>query len=111
MFRTVDRASFSAIQQKLFPIYFGLQTALPVALALTFPGNALIGLSSGISGLTSEFARWHSLVPISVMFVTGLINWTILLPATTQVMKERRGQGELAHIERWERPTDAFLNS
>lgn len=95
MFKTVDRPAFSAIQQKLFPIYFGIQTALPVVLALTFPGNSLIGLSSGIPGLLSDFARWHSLLPIATMFLTGLVNLTILLPATTNTMKVRRGQGML----------------
>ena len=95
MFRTVDRPAFSAIQQKLFPIYFGLQTVLPIVMALTFPGNSLIGLSSGLSGLLSDFSRWHSLLPIATMFVTGLLNFAILLPATTGVMKERRGQGML----------------
>ncbi|CAM1505424.1 Fc.00g110610.m01.CDS01 [Cosmosporella sp. VM-42] len=94
MFKTVNRPAFSAIQQKLFPIYFGMQTVLPVIMALTFPGNSLIGLSSGVSGLLSDFARWHSLVPIATMFVTGLVNFAVLLPATTGVMKERRGQAK-----------------
>lgn len=93
MIRTVDRPAFSAIQQKLFPIYFGMQTALPIVMALTYPGNSLIGLSSGYKGLLSEFARWHSLVPIATMFLTGIINYTILLPWTTKIMKARRGQG------------------
>ncbi|KAI5465545.1 hypothetical protein BGZ63DRAFT_420104 [Mariannaea sp. PMI_226] len=94
MFRTVDRPAFSAIQQKLFPIYFGMQTAFPVILALTFPGNSLIGLSSGYKGLLSDFARWHSLVPIATMFLTGLINYVVLLPWTVKIMKERRGQAK-----------------
>ncbi|KAF7551604.1 hypothetical protein G7046_g7675 [Stylonectria norvegica] len=94
MFKTIDRPAFSAVQQKLFPIYFGLQTILPVVMALTFPGNALIGLPSGVSGLISDFARWHSLLPIATMFVTGLLNWTILLSATTNTMKARRGQAK-----------------
>ncbi|KLO89743.1 uncharacterized protein LW93_1804 [Fusarium fujikuroi] len=92
MFRTVDRPSFSAIQQKLFPIYFGLQTALPGVLALTYPGNTLIGLSNGPAGLVSEFARWHSLLPISVMAFTGAVNLLVFLPLTVEVMKQRRGQ-------------------
>ncbi|KAJ4141491.1 hypothetical protein NW768_000704 [Fusarium equiseti] len=92
MFKAVDRASFSAIQQKLFPIYFGLQTVLPGVLALTFPGNTLIGLANGPAGLVSEFARWHSLLPISVMAITGAINLIVLLPMTVEVMKKRRGQ-------------------
>ncbi|KAF7543983.1 hypothetical protein G7Z17_g10302 [Cylindrodendrum hubeiense] len=94
MFKTVDRPAFSAIQQQLFPIYFGMQTALPVIIALTFPGNSLIGLSSGISGLLSDFARWHSLAPIATMFLTGFVNLAILLPATTKTMKDRRGQAK-----------------
>lgn len=93
MFKTVDRASFSAIQQKLFPIYFGIQTVLPGVLALTYPGNTLIGLANGPAGLMSEFARWHSLLPISVMAITGALNLTVLLPLTVDVMKKRRGQG------------------
>jgi hypothetical protein len=93
MIRTVDRPSFSAIQQKLFPIYFGLQTILPGILALTFPGNSLIGLSNGPRGLVTEFARWHSLLPIGIMALTGAVNFTILLPLTTETMKQRRGQG------------------
>lgn len=93
MFKAVDRANFSAIQQKLFPIYFGLQTVLPGVLALTFPGNTLIGLSNGPAGLVSEFARYHSLLPITLMAVTGALNLTVLLPLTMDVMKQRRGQG------------------
>ncbi|KAI8721124.1 DUF4149 domain-containing protein [Fusarium sp. LHS14.1] len=92
MIRTVDRPSFSAIQQKLFPIYFGLQTILPGILALTFPGNSLIGLSNGPRGLVTEFARWHSLLPIGIMALTGAVNLTIFLPLTTETMKQRRGQ-------------------
>ncbi|RSL41740.1 hypothetical protein CEP53_012584 [Fusarium sp. AF-6] len=94
MIRTVDRPSFSAIQQKLFPIYFGLQTILPGILALTFPGNSLIGLSNGPRGLVTEFARWHSLLPIAIMALTGAVNFTILLPLTTETMKQRRGQAK-----------------
>jgi hypothetical protein len=99
MFRTVDRPSFSAIQQKLFPIYFGLQTVLPGVLALTYPGNTLIGLSNGPAGLVSEFARWHSLLPISIMALTGAVNLLVFLPLTVEVMKQRRGQGASIFME------------
>lgn len=97
MFKTVERPVFSAVQRRLFPIYFGLQTILPAILALTFPGNTLVGVSSGISGLLDASSRWHSLVPIATMFATGLINLVVLLPATTKVMKERYGQGTVFH--------------
>ncbi|KAF5027235.1 hypothetical protein F66182_651 [Fusarium sp. NRRL 66182] len=92
MFRTADRQNFSAIQQRLFPYYFGMQVALPGILALTFPGNSLIGLSNGPAGLVSEFARWHSLLPIGIMALTGVINLAVFLPMTVKIMKQRRGQ-------------------
>ncbi|OAQ70157.2 hypothetical protein VFPPC_02671 [Pochonia chlamydosporia 170] len=94
MFKTVERPVFSAVQTKLFPIYFGLQTILPAILALTFPGNTLIGVSSGLSGLLDASSRWHSLAPIATMFVTGLVNLLVLLPATSKTMKDRRGQAK-----------------
>ena len=93
MFKKVERPAFSAAMTGLFPIYFGLQTALPVALALTFPGNALSGVPSGIPGLLDVSSRWDSLAPITTMFLTGLLNLLVLLPASTKTMKERRGQG------------------
>ncbi|KHN99600.1 uncharacterized protein MAM_02453 [Metarhizium album ARSEF 1941] len=94
MFKTVERPVFSAVQIKLFPIYFGLQTLLPAVLALTFPGDTLAGVSSGISGLLAPASRWHSLAPIATMFVTGLVNLVVLLPASAQTMKDRRGQAK-----------------
>ncbi|KAG6011395.1 hypothetical protein E4U43_008348 [Claviceps pusilla] len=94
VFTVVERPVFSKIQAKLFPIYFGMQTAIPVVLALTFPGNALLGVSSGPSGLLETSSRWESLAPIATMFVTGLINLVVMLPATNNVIKERRGQAK-----------------
>lgn len=98
MFKTVTRQAFSSIQTGLFPIYFGLQTVLPVVLALTFPGSALLGLSSGISGLLDVSAHWGSLLPISATFVTGFVNLVVLYPLVTTVMKDRRGQGNIARL-------------
>ncbi|PNY23282.1 Uncharacterized protein TCAP_06773 [Tolypocladium capitatum] len=92
MYKTIDRSAFSAAQTGLFPIYFGLQTVLPVVLALTFPGNTPAGVSSGVSGLLEVSSRWDSLVPITTMFLTGLVNLLVLMPATINTMKERRGQ-------------------
>lgn len=94
MFKTVTRQAFSAIQTGLFPIYFGMQTVIPIILAFTFPGNTLFGLPSGLKGLLDESQFYPSLVPIATMFVTGVTNLLVLLPMVTKVMKERRGQGE-----------------
>lgn len=93
MFRKVDRPAFSAAQSGLFPIYFGMQTGLPVVMALTFPGNALLGHSSSIPGLLEETNRYSSLLPLAAMFVFGLANLVVLLPKVNKVMQDRRGQG------------------
>ncbi|KOS19438.1 putative mitochondrial outer membrane protein [Escovopsis weberi] len=92
MFRTVTRPTFSAVQSGLFPIYFGMQTVLPIVLALTFPGSSTT--HTGISGILDDSHRLGSLVPVATMFATGLLNLAILLPATMKVMKERRGQAK-----------------
>lgn len=95
MFRSVNRPAFSAVQSGLFPIYFGMQTVLPIIMALTFPGNVLLSLPSGIQGFLDKSVRYSSLLPIAAMFVTGLTNLTVLLPMVTKVMKDRRGQGNI----------------
>ncbi|KAL3964728.1 hypothetical protein ACCO45_001732 [Purpureocillium lilacinum] len=92
MYKSIDRPAFSAAQTNLFPIYFSIQTVIPVILALTFPGNTLTGVPSGVSGLLDNSSRWDSLLPIAAMFVTGLANLAVIGPATTKTMKERRGQ-------------------
>ncbi|KFA62658.1 hypothetical protein S40285_07847 [Stachybotrys chlorohalonatus IBT 40285] len=92
MFQAVNRPTFSAVQQKLFPIYFSLQAALPALLALTFPGSTLLGVPSSVTGLLDPAFRWSSLVPIVTAFATGLLNLVVLLPWTLQIMKDRRGQ-------------------
>ncbi|UNI14089.1 hypothetical protein JDV02_000762 [Purpureocillium takamizusanense] len=92
LYKSIDRPAFSAAQTNLFPIYFSIQTVIPIVLALTFPGNTLNGVPSGISGLLHDSSKWDSLVPIAAMFVTGLANLAVIGPATTKTMKERRGQ-------------------
>ncbi|KJZ71794.1 hypothetical protein HIM_08814 [Hirsutella minnesotensis 3608] len=94
MYKAIDRPAFSLVQRALFPVYFSIQTAVPIVLALTFPGNSLAGVPSGISGLLDVSSRWDSLAPIAAMFVTGLVNLVVMLPATNKVMKERRGQAK-----------------
>jgi hypothetical protein len=95
MFKTVERPVFSAVQSGLFPTYFGLQTAIPVVLALTFPGNTLLGVSTGVSGLLDESHRLGSLLPITTAFLSGFVNFVVLLPTVNKVMKQRQGQGML----------------
>lgn len=82
---------FSDLQTKTFPWYFGLQTTLPIALAVTLPGRFL-GPASGIHGLLDPANRWSTLVPLATAFLTGLANWAVLLPATSAYIVKRRKQ-------------------
>ncbi|KAF2455775.1 hypothetical protein BDY21DRAFT_372921 [Lineolata rhizophorae] len=87
-FRVLPRHAFSTLQSNIFPIYFGMQTVLPVAMALTYPDAA----GRGIAGLFEADTRWSALVPTLTMLVTGAANWVVVGPATTGVMKERKHQ-------------------
>ena len=95
-YSALPRPQFSTLQQKIFPTYFAFQTALPVVLALTYPG-ANAGLAArkdaGWRGVVQTDNFWDALVPIGVMFGTGLLNMVLLGPATTRVMRKRKHQG------------------
>lgn len=90
-YRALERPQFSKLQQKIFPVYFSMQTALPVVLALTYPGDRTT--ASSLSGALAEGNRWDVLVPILTMFATGFANLVIVGPATTKIMLERKQQG------------------
>ncbi|KAJ6141314.1 hypothetical protein N7470_010210 [Penicillium chermesinum] len=61
-FRALPRPQFASLQTAIFPVYFPLQTALPVVVALTASkGRHLLGLS----GLTAPENRWGTLIPPS----------------------------------------------
>ncbi|SPO00526.1 uncharacterized protein DNG_03274 [Cephalotrichum gorgonifer] len=90
MFRTLERPQFAAVQSKLFPIYFSLQTAVPAILAITHPGNS--GALLNLDGILDPANRLTALVPIAAMFTSALVNLVAVLPATTEVMAKRRQQ-------------------
>jgi Domain of unknown function (DUF4149) len=77
-----------------------MQTALPVVLALTFPGErTLAGFRpSSLSGVLEQQNRVHVLTPLLTMFVTGLANLMAVGPATTKIMRERKHQGISVHF-------------
>jgi len=81
---------------KIFPIYFSMQTALPVVLALTYPGRegGLLSpnVAGGIAGVLDSSNTWSVLVPIASIFVTGLANLLVVGPATTKCMDQRKLQ-------------------
>ena len=93
-FRVLPRPQFATLQQHTFPIYFSMQTALPIVLALTLPAErTAIGMSpSGISGVLEPSNRLHVLTPIAIILVTSAINLAIVGPATTKTMRERKHQ-------------------
>jgi hypothetical protein len=96
-YSALPRPQFSTLQQKIFPTYFAFQTALPVVLALTWPGANVAGKAfrndAGWRGVLETGNFWDALVPIGLMFGTGLLNMVLLGPATTKVMRERKHQG------------------
>lgn len=94
-YKALPRPQFSSLQQAIFPIYFSLQSALPVVLALTYPGsNSSLGASpGGLRGFLAEKNRYSVFAPIITIFAISLSNLLILGPATTRIMKERKHQG------------------
>jgi hypothetical protein len=94
-------AQFSTLQQKIFPPFFALQSALPLVLALTWPGDKLAGAAglgamrqnTGWRGLSADNNFWTALVPITLMVGTAVLNLAWFGPATTKVLRERKHQG------------------
>lgn len=96
-YKVLPRPQFSALQSKLFPIYFSMQTVLPVVMALTYPASQTAlgtGTPGGIAGVLEPSNRWSVLAPIATMFVSGLANMVVVGPATTKCMRDRKSQGK-----------------
>ncbi|KAK3701492.1 hypothetical protein LTR37_015466 [Vermiconidia calcicola] len=99
-FWCLPRPQFSTLQQKIFPPFFTSQTLLPIILALTWPGEKIAGAAgigllrkdAGWRGLLEDANIWPALLPIALMFGTAISNLVVLGPATTKVMRERKGQ-------------------
>ncbi|KAI9041177.1 DUF4149 domain-containing protein [Aspergillus affinis] len=87
-FRSLPRLQFASLQSATFPIYFSIQSALPVLVALTASREAQ---PLGISGLLASENR-GTLIPMATAAVTGLLNMFVLLPVTIKTMKERKHQ-------------------
>ncbi|POS88203.1 hypothetical protein EPUL_000343 [Erysiphe pulchra] len=87
-YKALPRPQFSQLQQKIFPIYFSIQTVLPALIAITYPGSA--GKASGIKGVFEN--RRSALIPIATILVTSSINLLLVGPATTKAMRERKVQ-------------------
>jgi hypothetical protein len=93
-YKALPRSQFSQLQQKIFPVFFGIQAALPVVLALTYPGSkTAFATPSGFAGELAEANRWSVLDPLATVFLTSLANLLFVGPGTTRVMRERKAQG------------------
>ncbi len=79
---------------KIFPVYFSMQTAIPLVLAYTYPAGDLA--PGGFAGILDASNRWGGLAPIATVFLSALANLSIIGPATTRTMNARRLQGKPA---------------
>ncbi|AEO59347.1 hypothetical protein MYCTH_2128401 [Thermothelomyces thermophilus ATCC 42464] len=75
-FVALPRSAFTTLQKRLFPVYFGTQTALVVLSALTFPPH-------GLSSLILRKGNW---IPYAVAFGTALLNLVVYGPRTRRAM-------------------------
>ncbi|KAI9891087.1 MAG: hypothetical protein M1814_003286 [Vezdaea aestivalis] len=89
-YKKLSRPHFSALQQALVPVYFSIQTALPLVVALTYPGVPFT--PSSLSGVFERSNWLHVLTPLALTFVGGALNMVYLGPVTTKVMLERKRQ-------------------
>lgn len=100
-FKAIPRSAFAQLQTHVTPVFFALQSALPVLMAMTFPGERIasagataIRQDSGLFGLLQPKHLWSAAVPIAIMLGTALINLAALGPLTTKTMRERKHQGD-----------------
>lgn len=91
-FQTLPRPQFSVLQAKLSPIYFSMQTVIPVVIALTYPGDRTAGILPGIAGVLGSTNRWSVLAPMATMFLSALANLVVVGPATTKCIRDRKSQ-------------------
>ncbi|KAF2758087.1 hypothetical protein EJ05DRAFT_476349 [Pseudovirgaria hyperparasitica] len=84
-FRVLPRPQFSTLQKHTFPVYFGMQTFLSAALALTYPFG-------GIKSVFSAEHKWTLGLPIATMVISSVANTLYLGPETTRVMILRKHQ-------------------
>ncbi|KAK6331176.1 hypothetical protein TWF696_003243 [Orbilia brochopaga] len=79
-FRVLPREHFSALQRRLFPLYFSLQFVLSLLLLLTAPKS----LKNTATSPTYGF--------LLTVIATALLNVGVAGPATTRVMDQRKAR-------------------
>ncbi|KAL8806827.1 MAG: hypothetical protein Q9182_001087 [Xanthomendoza sp. 2 TL-2023] len=96
-FSSLPRAQFATLQATIFPIYFSLQSALPILLALTYPGrSSSTGIKpaakSSVGGFFAEENQWTTLLPIATCFAATVLNLVWAGPKTNEIMRLRKHQ-------------------
>ncbi|KAL6709378.1 hypothetical protein ACN47E_001785 [Coniothyrium glycines] len=92
-YRVLPRPQFSTLQRHTFPVYFALQSVLPLSLLATYPAGASRLLPFLSRTPVLQTARDHlSAWLIGTMFGTALLNWVYVGPETTRVMGLRKHQ-------------------
>ena len=93
-YKAIPRPQFASLQQAIFPVYFAMQTAFPVIMALTLPPEqtAISVRPSGLSGVLDPTNRVQVLTPLATMLFAGLSNLIYFGPATTKCMRDRKHQ-------------------
>ena len=89
-YQTLERPHFSALQQRVFPRYFTMQTAFPLLIALTYPGAGLAG--SSYHGVLAPANHWTVLYPLTTAFVCGFLNLVFVGPKTSELIQLRKAQ-------------------
>lgn len=90
-YKAINRPSFSALQQALFPIYFNMQSILPVILVVTYPSAAPSMLARARTVFALE-NRASVLLPLALTFAGGIANAVFIGPIVTRIMHERKRQ-------------------
>ncbi len=78
-----------------------MQVALPIVLALTYPGdkNALgVKVDAGWTAVLAEPNRKTVLVPLVTILTAGIINLMVIEPMVVKIMRERKHQGTVLAV-------------
>lgn len=76
-FKHLDRENFSKLQNKVFPIFFQIQSLAPALLFLTLPSKSILYTKA-------------PLISLAVCAASGLANLVWLLPWTRKVKEQRK---------------------
>ena len=83
-FQALPMAQFTALQRKVFPLYFKLQVGLLTVVALTYPPMSLVSLSR----------CWQDYALLAIALGVSTLNLRVYGPRTEAIMIERSHQGK-----------------